>query len=183
MLKNQKYLATCKSLLFSLLLTFLSTPIFSEIDITTIDDWNIFSSTENVLIISKDGSIDTRQFLGFKMEQPWCVCKNPVIALKADEELEEGSSIKATIKVDLKRPMEVLLYAWLKLDSGYILFRPKSFPSFRSSSIIEVKSELGREVFLTKGIDNAMKSSEVMCRSGYLFEEVQKSETAFEMEV
>ena len=183
MLKNQKYLATCKSLLFSLLLTFLSTPIFSEIDITTIDDWNIFSSTEYSLIISKDGSIDTKQFLGFKMEQPWCICKNPVIALKADEELEEGSSMKATIKVDLKRPMEVLLHAWLKLDSGYILFRPKRFPSFRSSSIIEVKSELGKEVFLSKGIDNAMKSSEDMCKSGYLFEEVQKSETAFEMEV
>ena len=169
--------------LFTLIFTLFCLQLPAEIDITTIDDWNIFSSTENVLIISKDGSIDTRQFLGFKMEQPWCVCKNPVIALKADEELEEGSSMKATIKVDLKRPMEVLLYAWLKLDSGYILFRPKRFPSFRSSSIIEVKSELGREVFLSKGIDNAMKSSEDMCKSGYLFEEVQKSETAFEMEV
>ena len=169
--------------LFLLILTLCSVQLSAEIDITTIDDWNIFSSTENALIISKDGSIDTRQFLGFKMEQPWCVCKNPVIALKADEELEEGSSMKATIKVDLKRPMEVLLYAWLKLDSGYILFRPKRFPSFRSSSIIEVKSELGKEVFLSKGIDNAMKSSEDMCKSGYLFEEVQKSETAFEMEV
>ena len=117
------------------------------------------------------------------MEQPWCVCKNPVIALKADEEVEEGSSIKATIKVDLKRPMEVSLYAWLKLDSGYILFRPKSFPSLRSSSIIEVKSELGREIFVSQGIDNAMKSSQTMCESGYPFEEVQKSKTAFEMEV
>ena len=166
-----------------LILTLFCLQLPAEIDITTIDDWNIFSSTENVLIISKDGSIDTRQFLGFKMEQPWCVCKNPVIALKADEELEEGSSMKATIKVDLKRPMEVLLHAWLKLDSGYTLFRPKSFPSFRGASIIEVKSEFGKEVFLSKGIDNAMKSSEYMCKSGYLFEKVQKSETAFEMEV
>jgi len=169
--------------LFLLILTLCSVQLPAEIDITTIDDWNIFSSTKNALIISKDGSIDTRQFLGFKMEQPWCVCKNPVIALKADEELEEGSSMKATIKVDLKRPMEVLLHAWLKLDSGYTLFRPKSFPSFRGASIIEVKSEFGKEVFLSKGIDNAMKSSEYMCKSGYLFEEVQKSETAFEMEV
>ena len=183
MLKNQKYLATSKSLLFSLLLTLLSTPIFSEVDITTIDDWNIFSSSEYTLIVTKDGSNDTKQFLGFKMEQPWCVCKNPVIALQVDEGLEEGSSIKATIKVDLKRPMEVLLYAWLKLDSGYILFRPKSFPSFRSSSIIEVKSELGREVFISQGIDNAMKSSQTMCESGYPFEEVQDSKTAFEMDV
>ena len=85
MLKNQKYLATCKSLLFSMLLKFLSNTIFSEIDITTIDDWNIFSSSEYTLIVTKDGSNDTKQFLGFKMEQPWCVCKNPVIALKADE--------------------------------------------------------------------------------------------------
>ena len=91
--------------------------------------------------------------------------------------------MKATIKIDLKRPMEVLLYAWVKLDSGYFLFRPKRFPSFRSSSIIEVKSEYGREVFLSKGIDNAMKSSETMCKSGYPFEKVQKSKTAFEMEV
>ena len=155
----------------------------AQIDITTIDDWNIFSSSENTLIVSKDGSIDTKQFLGFTMDQPWCICKNPVIALKTDDELEEGSSIKATIKVDLKRPMELLLHAWIRLDSGYILFRPKRFPSFRSSSIIEVKSELGREVFLSKGIDHAMKSSGAMCKSGYLFEEVQKSKTAFEMEV
>ena len=169
--------------LYLLILILFCLQLTAEIDITTIDDWNIFSSTENTLIITKDGNIDTKQFLGFKMEQPWCVCKNPVIALKADEELEEGSSMKATIKVDLKRPMEVLLYAWLKLDSGYILFRPKRFPSFRSSSIIEVKSELGKEVFLSKGIDNAMKSSEDMCKSGYLFEEVEKSETSFEMEV
>ena len=183
MLKNQKYVATSKSLLFSLLLTLLSTPIFSKVDITTIDDWNIFSSTEYSLIISKDGSIDTKQFLGFKMEQPWCVSKNPVIALKVDEGLEEGSSIKATIRVDLKRPMEVLLYAWLDLDSGYFLFTPKSFPSFRNSSIIEVKSELGREVFLSQGIDNAMKSSEAMCKSGYPFEEVEDSKTALEMNV
>ena len=169
--------------LYLLILTLFCLQLPAEIDITTIDDWNIFSSTENTLIISKDGSIDTRQFLGFKMEQPWCICKNPVIALRADEELEEGSSINATIKVDLKRPMEVLLYAWLKLDSGYFLFTPKRFPSFRSSSIVEVKSELGREVFLSKGIDNAMKSSETMCKSGYPFEEVEKSKTAFEMEV
>jgi len=117
------------------------------------------------------------------MEQPWCVCKNPVIALKTDEGIEEGSSIKATIKVDLKRPMEVQLYAWLELNSGYFLFRPESFPSFRSSSIIEVKSELGKEVFLTQGIDNAMKSSQTMCESGYPFEDVQKSKTALEMDV
>ncbi len=169
--------------LFTLIFTLFCLQLPAQIDITTIDDWNIFSSTENVLIISKDGSIDTRQFLGFKMEQPWCVCKNPVIALKADEELEEGSSIKATIKVDLKRPMEVLLHAWLKLDSGYILFTPKSFPSFRSSTIIEVKSELGREVFVSQGIDNAMKSSQTMCESGYPFEDVQDSKTAFEMDV
>jgi len=169
--------------LYLLILILFCLQLPAEIDITTLDDWNIFSSTENTLIITKDGSIDTKQFLGFKMEQPWCICKNPVIALKTDEELEEGSSMKATIKIDLKRPMEVLLYAWVKLDSGYFLFRPKRFPSFRSSSIIEVKSEYGREVFLSKGIDNAMKSSETMCKSGYPFEKVQKSKTAFEMEV
>ena len=169
--------------LFTLIFTLFCLQLPAEIDITTIDDWNIFSSTEYSLIISKDGSIDTKQFLGFKMEQPWCVCKNPVIALKADEELEEGSSMKATIKVDLKRPMEVLLHAWLNLDSGYFLFRPKRFPSFRSSSIIEVKSELGREVFVSQGIDNAMKSSQTMCESGYPFEEGQDSKTAFEMDV
>ena len=91
--------------------------------------------------------------------------------------------MKFTIKVDLKRPIEVLLYAWVKLDSGYILFRPKSFPSFRSSTIIEVKSELGREVFVSQGIDNAMKSSQTMCESGYPFTDVQDSKTAFEIDV
>ena len=183
MSKNQNYLATSKLLVFSLLSTLLSSSIFSEIDIKTIDDWNIFSSSEYTLILTKDGSNDAKQFIGFKMEQPWCVCKNPVIALKAHEEVEEGSSIKATIKVDLKRPIEVLLYAWVKLDSGYIPFRPKSFPSFRSSTIIEVKSELGKEVFLSKGIDNAMKSSQTMCEAGYPFTDVQDSKTAFEIDV
>ena len=155
----------------------------AEIDFRTVDDWNIFSSSESTLIISKEGSNDRKQFLGFKMEQPWCVCTDPVFSLKAGEGIEEGSSLKATVKVDLKRPMDVILRAWIKLDSGYILFAPKGFPSFRSSSIIEVKSELGKEVFLSKGIDNAMKSSEAMCKSGYPFEEVERSKTAFEMEV
>ena len=164
-------------------LLFISSLIVAEVDIVTIDDWNIFSSTEHSLIINKSGTIDTKQFFAFKMDQPWCVCKNPVFAFKVNEGLEEGSSIKATIKVDLKKPVEVLLHAWLNLDSGYSLFRPKGFPSFRGSSIIEVKSELGREVFLSKGIDNAMKSSEAMCKSGYPFEDVEQSKTAFEMEV
>ena len=58
----------------------------AEIDFRTVDDWNIFSSSESTLIISKEGSNDRKQFLGFKMEQPWCVCTDPVFSLKAGEE-------------------------------------------------------------------------------------------------
>ena len=83
---------------------FISSLIIAEVDLVTIDDWNIFSSTEYSLIISKDGSNDTKQFLGFKMEQPWCVCKNPVIALKADDELEEGDIRLLTVDNHLVLP-------------------------------------------------------------------------------
>ena len=122
--------------LYLLILTIFSVQLSAQIDITTIDDWNIFSTSEHHLVVSKSGKTDRNQFVAFRMERPFCVCKNPVINLTTKEELEKGSTVKATIRVDMKRPMEVLLVVLQKFDSSQILFKPRGFPSLRSSSVV-----------------------------------------------
>ena len=169
--------------LLLLILTLFSIQLSAQIDITTIDDWSIISTSEHDLVVSKSGKTDRNQFVAFRMERPFCVCKNPVINLVTKEELEKGSTVKAIIKVDMKKSMEVLLVVLQKFGSSQTLFKPRGFPSLRSSSVVEIKSQVGNETFLTKGIDSAMKSSESMCKTGYYFEEVEESKTKFEIKV
>ena len=153
-----------------------SSPLIAEVDIVTLDDFAIYSTSEHDLIVSKRGQKDTSNVLGFRMQRPFCVCKNPVfiLAIDTDKEVGEGSKVKGTITVDMTKPMETILQVIQKFDSGTVLFRPLIFPSLRTSKVVRVKTELGTsETFITKGIDNAMQSSESMCNSDYLYEHVE----------
>jgi hypothetical protein len=59
-------------------------------------------------------------------------------------------------------------------DSGHLLLRPLQFPTFRSSSIVKIRTEHGiSETFTTTGIDEAMKQSRRMCESEFLYEYVE----------
>ena len=159
--------------LFCLLLLF-PFSLFAGVDLTTIDNFNIFSTSEHDLIVSKPGHKDRVNFLAFRMERPFCICANPVISLGSDKKIEEGLKVKGTITVDMTKPVETLLQVMQQFESGHVLFRPLKFPSLRSSKVVTVNTELGTsELFLTKGIDNAMEQSKSMCESDWYYEEVE----------
>ena len=165
-MKKMKYLLTT--------LFFISSLIAAEVNLTTLDDFNIFSTSEHVLIVSKSGHKDRINFLAFRMERPFCICANPVISLASEKEVEEGSKIKGTITVDMTKPMDIVLRVLQQFETGHLLLRPLNFPSLRSSKVVKVKTELGTsELFLTKGIDNAMEQSKSMCESNWYYEEVE----------
>ena len=159
--------------LFCLLLLY-PFSLFAGVDLTTIDNFNIFSTSEHDLIVSKPGHKDRVNFLAFRMERPFCICANPVISLGSDKKMEEGLKVKGTITVDMTKPVETLLQVMQQFESGHVLFRPLKFPSLRSSKVVTVNTELGTsELFLTKGIDNAMEQSKSMCESDWYYEEVE----------
>ena len=86
--------------------------------------------------------------------------------------------------IDMKKPYQTNFKVLNIFDNGNLLLAPRGFPSIRSSQLIKVKLDNGiSESFFMKGIDEVMEQSKSMCKSGYPFEEVQKSKTAFEMEV
>ena len=49
---------------------FMSYSTYSEVDITTLDNFGIFSTSEHNLIISKQGDKDRNSFLAYRMERP-----------------------------------------------------------------------------------------------------------------
>ena len=81
----------------------------SEVDITTLDNFSIFSTSAHELVVSKQGHKDTVNFLAFRMERPFCICSNPVISLASDTKVEVGSKVKGTITVDMTKPMDTVL--------------------------------------------------------------------------
>ena len=159
--------------LFCLLLLY-PFSLFAGVDLTTIDNFNIFSTSEHDLIVSKPGHKDRVNFIAFRMERPFCICANPVISLGSDKEMEQGLRVKGTITVDMTKPMDIVLRVLQQFETGHLLLRPLNFPSLRSSKVVKVKTELGTsELFLTKGIDNAMEQSKSMCESNWYYEEVE----------
>ena len=48
-----------------------------------------------------------------------------------------------------------------------------SFPSLTDSKVVEVKSKIANELFLTSGMQHAMDSSKSMCESDYYFEYIE----------
>ena len=146
---------------------------FAEVDLVTLDNWNISSTTEHNLFISKQGEINPNNFIGFQMNRPFCICANPVFNLKTDYELEEGGTFEATVLVDLSKPTSIFFRILKVFESGSVFLRPLNFPSLRESRVVEVRSELANELFLTSGIQHAMDSSKSMCESDYYFEYVE----------
>ena len=158
--------------LFTLLL-FSPFLIYAEVDLVTLDNWNISNTTEHNLFISKQGEINPNNFIGFQMNRPFCICANPVFNLKTDYEIEEGSTFEATIAVDLSKPFSIFFKILKVVESGSVFLRPLSFPSLTDSKVVEVKSKLANERFLTAGMQHAMDSSKSMCESDYYFEYIE----------
>ena len=156
--------------LLLLLLLIISTFIKAEIDYVTLDNWNIRSTSEYDLFVSKNGEKNQSSILAWQLEMPYCVCNNPVITLLSNKTLERGDTIKGTIAVDLKKPKDVIFRVLSYLESGFVFLAPMGFPPFSNSKVVKVNSEIGKETFLTYGISKAMNQSREICQSKYLFE-------------
>ena len=147
--------------------------MYAEVDLVTLDNWNISNTTEHNLFISKQGEINSNNFIGFQMNRPFCICANPVFNLKTDYEIKEGSTVEATIAVDLSKPFSIFFRILKVFESGSVFLRPMSFPSLTDSKVVEVKSKIANELFLTAGMQHAMDSSKSMCESNYYFEHIE----------
>ena len=60
-----------KVFIFTLVL--FSGTAFTEVDIVTLDDFSIYNVNEHDLVIAKNGKTDRENFLGFRMERPFCI--------------------------------------------------------------------------------------------------------------
>jgi len=166
---------------FFTLLLFSPLIIYAEVDLVTLDNWNISSTSEHDLFISKQGEVNPNNFIGFQMNRPFCVCANPVFNLKTDYEIEEGSTFEASIAVDLSKPFSIFFRILKVFESGNVFLRPLSFPSLTDSKVVEVKSKFANERFLTDGIQHAMDSSKSMCESNYYFEFIEPKEAELDV--
>ena len=115
------------------------------------------------------------------MKRPFCICANPIFNLNTDYKAEEGKIVEATITVDLTKPTSILFKILKVFDSGNVFLRPLNFPSLRESRVVEVKSELANELFLTSGLQHVMDSSKSMCESDYYFEYVKPKKTELDV--
>ena len=148
--------------------------LLADIDLVTLDNWNIVNTTENDLFISKHGENNPVNFIGFRMGRAsFCVCNSPIINLAITNELEEGSLIDGTITVDMTSPKSTRFRVLQWFKSGSVLLRPLSFPSIRKSKVVEIDSDIGKATFITNGIENAMSSSKTMCEINFYFEHVE----------
>jgi hypothetical protein len=165
-----------------LIIAALSFSIRAEIDLVTLDNWNIVSTTEHDLFISKHGELNPVNFIGFRMGRAsFCVCNSPIINLAITNELEEGSLVNGTMTVDMTSPKSTRFRVLQWFESGSVLLRPLSFPSLRKSRVVEIDSDIGKALFITNGIENAMSSSKNMCETNFYFEHVEPK--AKEMDV
>ena len=162
-----------KVFIFTLLL--FSGTAFTEVDIVTLDDFSIYNVNEHDLVIAKTGKTDRANFLGFRMERPFCICSNIVLSIKkGNTDIERGDRLKGTMTIDMKKPYQTNFKVLNIFDNGHLLLAPRGFPSIRSSQLIKVKLDNGiSESFFMKGIDEVMEQSKSMCESQFLYEEVE----------
>jgi len=162
-----------KVFIFTLVL--FSGTAFTEVDIVTLDDFSIYNVNEHDLVIAKTGKTDRANFLGFRMERPFCICSNIVLSIKkGNTDIERGDRLKGTMTVDMKKPYQTNFKVLNIFDNGNLLLAPIGFPSIRSSKLIKVKLDNGiSESFFMKGIDEVMEQSKSMCESGWQYEHVE----------
>ena len=175
MAKFSESLRITSRTILSFFLLFFSSLNFSEVDIVTLDDYAIYSVNKNDLVVAKSGKNDRDNFLGFRMERPFCICSNIVLSIKkGNTDIEKGDRLKGTMTIDMKKPYQTNFKVLNIFDNGNLLLAPRGFPSIRSSQLIKVKLDNGiSESFFMKGIDEVMEQSKSMCESQYLYEVVE----------
>ncbi|MFL2697627.1 MAG: hypothetical protein ACJ0F4_00325 [Gammaproteobacteria bacterium] len=166
------YLVDVIAMKFILIL--LSFNLEAEIQMQTLDSFEIQSLDADALVVSKV-SESTDSHLSFLMSRPFCICNDLTFAiLNTDTEIKEGDSLQGKMVIDL-RAKPVTFSVEHKTDT-LLLLTVQSFPSIRESSVIEIKTNFIEESYLTKGLKNVMEQSKKICESFIEYEQAEPKE-------
>ena len=164
-----------------IILITLPTNLQSQIEIQTLDSYEIQSVDTDTLIVTRV-SESSDSHLSFLMYRPFCICSDLSFAIfNTETDLEIGDKLQGKIVIDL-RSKPVTYHVEHKTDK-MLLLSVLSFPSIRNSKVIEIKTEFIHESYLTKGLEDVMQQTKDMCKSYIPYEEVEGSETKFEIKV
>ena len=169
-----------------LFLVLLCTPLYAEINITTLSDWDINDFDEHTLLVAKtsDTSQAWKSILAFHVSRPHCVSTQPIIMVRSKTNTySNGDIVLAEMKVDKKKPQFLKLEQEFGFedDGEYVhWFKLLKFPSFESSDRVEIKfkSQTPLKSFAvnTTGIRKASYVAEQVCNSPVTIQTVSRME-------
>ena len=178
--------------LISVIILFISAHFtFAEINITTIDSYKIVNLGKHHLLISKfsENSESANGFF-FQMKRPFCLSEEPTFVFENPNSEnflrpKEDSLISGKLKVDFNKTKVVELEVYLAPaeSTNNFLSLKGNFPSLRNARYIEIETIYGSDKFVLVGFESAMKQATKMCESFIPYEEVDASETKFEIKV
>jgi len=158
-----------------LFLVLLCTPLYAEINITTLSDWDINDFDEHTLLVAKtsDTSQAWKSILAFHVSRPHCVSTQPIIMVRSKTNTySNGDIVLAQMKIDKEKPQFLKLEQEFGFKDGgeYVhWFKLLKFPSFESSNRVEIKfkSQTPLKSFAvnTTGIRKASYVAEQVCNS------------------
>ena len=163
------------------ILILLSFNLEAEIQMQTLDSFEIQSLDSESLVVSKV-SQSTDSYLGFMMNRPFCICTDLTFAISnEDKGIKEGDSLEGKMVIDL-RAKPVTFQVETRTDS-MVLLSVHAFPSIREASVVQIETDFIKESYLIKGLEDVMQQTKEMCKSFIPYEEVEGSETKFEIKV
>ena len=158
-----------------LFLVLLCTPLYAEINITTLSDWDINDFDEHTLLVAKtsDTSQAWKSLLAFHVSRPHCVSTQPIIMVRSKTNTySNGDIVLAEMKVDKEKPQFLKLEQEFGFedDGEYVhWFKLLQFPSFANAGRVEIKfkSQTPLKSFAvnTDGIRKAQYIAEQVCNS------------------
>ena len=170
-----KKIFNLKKYIFTILI--LANPLSSEINITTIDSWKIVNAGAHTLLVTKFSEKGSMNGFLFQMERPYCLCETPSFVMYSPKEEfqrpKKDERIRADLKIDFKKKVEVELEVFLALDERQQnLIRLKgNFPSIRDAKLLELNSIYGSDRWILKNLDKVMQQAKKICESFIPYQE------------
>ncbi len=161
------------------ILTTLPLYIFSEIDIRTIDAFEIKNLGLDRLIITKESDTpNSGAGLFFLMDRPYCLCEEVSFAVGNPSKENsirpaQGSYFEGKMRVDFKRPKDISFRVKVALESeDWNIIAPKGpFPSIRNAKIVEITTPYGVDRFILEGFKDVMRQATKICESFIPYED------------
>lgn len=159
-----------KYLIFLLLIPYQS---YSAIEITTIDAFKILNLGEHHLMVIKfSESQDSQNTFMFQMRRPFCLCEEPSFLFNSPsiadfDRPKEDSRIQGNLIMDFSKKHDIELEVYLANPESTqnILALRGNFPSLRTAKVIEIETVYGKDKFVIKGIESAMKQATKICET------------------